>query len=150
MTSTPNGELTTQAWLARYVYTADQVGATLPAPAKWVGSGFVQVRALPGGPVYPDLPHRRVTVTQVDLFGTRSTNDTFRPLWSVAMDLAEKLRLATFPDAQVYGKPLTIAKAGYSSPRALSAYLLSEPMRVEGDPSGYARIMTQLSLTWTV
>jgi hypothetical protein len=151
MTNHPNGELVAQAWLAAYAgFDPAQVAGTLPVPEKWVGNGFVQVRSLAPGGVDSTLPERRVTVLQVDLWGTRSVRDTFRPLWGVAMDLAECLRVATFPGVQGYGKTLTMPVPDYLPARALSAVLLSEPARVEDDPSGYARMTTNLSLTWTV
>lgn len=150
--SLPNGELVAQAWIAAYAgIPAGQVAGTLPPPVKWTASGFVQVRAVSGGPVFADLPHRRVSVTQLDFWGTRIVNDTSRPLWAVAMLLAERVRVATFPGGpQAYGKPLDMPVAGFLPARVLSGYLLSEPTRVERDPSGYARMTCNLSLAWTV
>lgn len=152
-TELPNGELVAQAWLAANAgIDPGQIAGSLPDPTKsaWPGGGFVQVRALPGGSVDVDVPQRRLSALQVDLWGTRVVRDTLRPLWGVAMALAERVRVATFPDTQVYGKPLVMPVAGYQRARALSAYLLSDPVRVEDDPSGYARMMLNLSVTWTV
>jgi hypothetical protein len=147
----PNGELVAQAWLAAYAgLTTAQVAGSLPAPDKWVDCGFVQVRSLAPGGIDSTLPERRVSVLQVDLWGTRSVRDTFRPLWGIAMELAEKVRVATFPGVQGYGRPLDMPVPDYQPARALSAVLLTEPARVEDDPSGYARMTTNLSLTWTV
>jgi hypothetical protein len=147
----PNGELVAQAWLAAYAgFDPAQVAGKLPEPEKWVGNGFVQVRALVGAGVDIDVPQRRTSVLQVDTWGTRSAHDSFRPLWGVAMDLAECVRVATFPDVQQYGKPLDMPVPGYQPARALSASLASDPVRVEDDPSGYARMTINLSLIWTV
>jgi hypothetical protein len=149
----PNGELVAQAWLAAYAgFPSGQLAGSIPDPVKspWPGNGFVLVRALVGGGVDATLPERRVSILQVDFLGTRSTHDTFRPLWGVAMDLAECVRVATFAGVQGYGKSLDMPVAGYRPARALAAYLLTEPVRVEDDPSGYARMTTNLSLAWTV
>jgi hypothetical protein len=147
----PNGELVGQAWLIAYAgFDPAQVAGHLPAPDKWTASGFVQVRALSGGGVNADLPEHRTTVLQVDLWGTRSVRDTFRPLWGVAMSLAEQVATATYRDVQHYGRPLTMPVPDYLPARALAAVLLSEPVRVEDDPSGYARMTTNLSIAWTV
>jgi hypothetical protein len=148
---TPNGELVTQAWIGQYAgIPQDHVAGVLPDASKWSDTGFLQIRALPGGPVDAELPHRRVFVAQADAWGTRTVRDIFRPEWAMAMDLMERLRLATFPDAQTYGKPVTLPKAGYTPARVLSVYLLGEPTRVERDPSGFARMTCNLSVTWTV
>lgn len=147
----PNAELVAQAWLHAYAgLPAEQVAGSLPKPDTWTDGGFVQVRALVAGPVEPTLPERRTSVLQVDTWGTRVTHDTARPLWGVAQGLAEAIRAATFRGVQAYGKPLVMPVADYLPARALSAYLTTEPVRVEDDPSGYARMTTNLSLTWTV
>lgn len=151
----PNGELVGQAWLIAYAgVDVGKVASKLPNPVEspWPEDGFVQVRALVGASTEATLPERRTSVLQVDTWGTRQIRDrdVFRPLWAVAMDLAECIRVATFPGVQEYGKPLTMPVADYSPARVLVGSLLSEPTRVEDDPSGYARMTLNLSLTWTV
>lgn len=149
----PNAELVGQAWMAAYSsIPAAAMAGTLPAVGKWTpagdGVGFLQMRALSGGTANIDIPERRSTVLQVDGYGTRIVKDTFRPVWSVAMDLLEEVREAT--RSQVYGRPLTMPLADYRDARVFAGYLVSEPVRVEKDPSGYARVTANLEIDWTV
>lgn len=145
----PNAELAAQAWAAAYSdIPAGQMAGTLPAPEKWTDGAFLQIRALPGGSANIDIPERVSSVLQLDAWGSRTIRDTFRPLWAPAMDLMERIRHATA--VQAYGRSLPVPVAGYDPARIFAGYLVSEPVRVERDPSGYARLTVNLALDWTV
>lgn len=143
----PTNELVAAAWLGQRVpgLAADMVATTLPSnPAAWQASGFVQVVALPGGS--PDLyvPIRK-PVLQVDAWATPAATSGKVP-WGLANHLAELVRVAV--DGQAYGLPVTLP-VGYLGARVLGVILATEPRRVEGDPSGYARYTLDLAVHWT-
>lgn len=146
----PTNELVGVAWLSQRVpgLEASQVATSLPRPEaqvpSWADDGFVQVQAIPGGVPHVDLPVRKPAL-QVDCWGASSTSS--KPQWGQANRLAELIRNATESDAALYGRPVTLP-AGYLGAIVLSVYLISEPMRMSGDPSGYARFSFDLALDW--
>lgn len=153
----PNSELVAAAWLALYVpdltavTAGDLVGATLPKDAaKWAATGFLQVSSLGSGSPSVDIPLRR-PVLQLDSWATGNTSSTassLKPQWNLAADLIEAVRIAT-EDAQTgrYGKSIAV-RAGYLNARVQAAYLVTEPLRVLDDPSGYARFTADLAIDW--
>lgn len=149
----PTSELVAAAWLALYVpeFTAAMVGTSLPKDTgKWADSGFVQVSSLPSGSPLVDLPIRR-PVVQIDTWGTANTSgvaSSIKPPWNLAAQLIEAIRFAT-EDAQTghYGKSIAV-KTNYSEARVQAAYLVTEPLRVPDDPSGYARFTVDLAIDW--
>lgn len=145
----PNGELVCQAWLSTVAdFPKAQVATRLAPIEKWTADGFLTVRALPAGVVHQELTERRGSILQLDTWA--ASKHSARALWGVAANMAERIRAATFRDAQPYGKPLDMPVSGYLTARVLAAYLVSEPRRVEGDPSGYARMTCDLAVDWTV
>lgn len=149
----PTNELVAAAWLALYVpeFTAAMVGSSLPKDTnKWAVSGFVQVSALASGSPLVDLPVRK-PIVQVDAWGTANTSDTassIKPPWNLAAQLIEAIRFAT-EGAQTgrYGKSIAV-KANYLNARVQAVYLVTEPLRVPDDPSGYARFTVDLAVDW--
>lgn len=149
----PTNELVAVAWLSQRVngIVAGQVATTLPSfkdgTLSWAAEGFVQVQAIPGGVPDVELPIRH-PVLQVDFWAANvdsSGSVTGKPPWNKANRLAELVREATLE--QQYGQPVTLP-ADYLGARVLAAILISEPMRMEGDPSGYARFSADLALDW--
>jgi hypothetical protein len=149
----PNAELVGQAWMAAYSsIPAAAMAGTLPAVGKWTpagdGVGFLQMRALSRRDGEHRPPRTPSTVLQVDGYGTRIVKDTFRPVWSVAMDLAGR---GAGSDPLPGVRPPADHAAGRLPGRPrLRRYLISEPVRVEKDPSGYARVTANLEIDWTV
>lgn len=140
----PNSDLVMLAWLAQRVpgIVADQVAAQLPAVASWAAEGFVTAQSIPGTQPNVDLPIRK-PVIQIDTWG--ASPDSARPHWPKAFRLAELIRLAT--ELQEYGQPVTLPDE-YSGARVQAVYLVAEPSRVSGDPSGYAHVTFDLALDW--
>jgi hypothetical protein len=141
----PTNELVAAAWLAQRVegLTAGMVATSLPADTStWADLGFVQVQALPGGVPDLDVPIRR-PVFQVDAWAVNPSSA--KPPWGKANHLAELIRIAV--EGQAYSQPVTLPDA-YTDARVLSAYMVSEPLRMPGDPSGYARFTFDLALDW--
>lgn len=146
----PTNELVAVAWLSQRVpgIVAGQVATTLPSsPAAWAAEGFVQVQSIGGIPDV-ELPVRHPLMqvdfwaASVDASGTVSS----KPPWNKANRLAELVR-AAIEDGQEYGKPVTLP-ADYLGARVLAVILISEPMRMSGDPSGYAHYSADLALDW--
>lgn len=146
----PTNELVAVAWLSQRVPgLAGIVATTLPRPLdggaiSWADTGFVQVQALPGGSPNIDVPVRK-PVVQADCWAASATNA--KPPWNLANRLAELIRDATENDAALYGKPVTLP-VNYLGAVVLSAWLISEPMRITGDPLGYARFSLDLAIDW--
>ena len=142
----PTNELVAVAWLSTRVagIAAGQVATTLPADqSKWAAEGFLQVQAIPGGNPSVDGLGRH-PIVQLDGWATVPGSD--KPPWNMANRLLELVRLAT-EGAQVYGKAVTLP-ANYAGARVLAAYLVTEPTRVNDDPSGFARFTADLALDW--
>lgn len=149
----PNNELVAVAWLGQRVagLLPASVGTTLPVDiTKWADTGFLQVSALPGGLPDVDVPLRR-PILQLDAWATANTSGTassIKPPWNLANRLVELVRLATEAgQTGYYGKPVTMP-ANYGPARVQAAYLVSEPRRVNDDPSGYARFTVDLAIDW--
>lgn len=141
-------ELVAVTWLGTRVagISPGQVGMTLPKDVTtWADEGFLQVQALPGGSADIDGLGRH-PMLQLDAWGAKAGSD--KPQWALANRLLELVRLAT-EGAQdgYYGMPLSLGP-NFAPVRVQAAYLVSEPMRVNGDPSGYGRFTTDLMLDW--
>lgn len=149
----PTGELVAEAWLGQNVpgLTPAIVGMTLPSDVtKWIDTGFLQLAALPTGVPDVDLPVRH-TILTLDGWGctlTTGQTSSVKPAWMLAARLIELVRVAT-EDEQTgkYGRPVTM-REGYRSARVQAAYLITEPLRVRDDPSGYGRFTADLAIDW--
>jgi hypothetical protein len=142
----PTNELVAVAWLSQRVagLTAGMVATTLPSDtAAWADEGFVQAQALPGGVPDVDVPIRR-PLFQLDFWAVAPGSG--KPPWNKANRLAELVRIAV-EEGQQYGQPVTLP-ATYAGARVLSVRLESEPLRMPGDPSGYARFTADLAIDW--
>lgn len=145
MSYPPTSALVAAAWIAQRVpgFTDSMVASRLPRDiSAWAANGFVQVTPIAGTPDV-DIDVRRPLV-QIDAWAVApgSTN----PPVGKANVLAERVRIATF-DGALYGKVVTLPH-DYDDAIVLSAYALTEPTVVDGDPSGYARVTFDLALDW--
>lgn len=153
----PTNDLVAVAWLSQRVAGLDDsmVATNLPAVREdgslpWGAAGFLQAVTVTGTPEV-DVPIRHALVqcdawaATIDAAGTISR----KPPWGRAAVIAELVRVAT-EEQQVgfYSKPVTLP-ADFAPARVLAAYLLTEPSRVTGDPSGYARVTFDLMIDWT-
>jgi hypothetical protein len=137
------------AWFHVYAgFPAAQVATRLAPIEKWTNDGFLTVRALPAGTPNPELTERRSSVLQVDAWAAKA--NSARALWGVAAVMLEKVRIGTFRDNQPHGRPIEMPISGYLPARVLGSYLITEPTRVEGDPSGFAHMTLDLAVDWTV
>lgn len=140
----PNSDLVMLAWLAQRVpgVTAGQVAAQLPDVASWAAEGFVTAQSIPGTQPSVDLPIRK-PIIQIDTWG--ASESSAKPHWPKAFRLAELIRLAT--ELQSYGMPVDLGPS-YNGARVQAVYLVTEPNRVSGDPSGYAHVTFDVALDW--
>lgn len=142
----PNTDLVALAWLSQRVegVAASQVAGTLPAVSAWLDEGFITAASIPGTQPNIDVPIRR-PIIQVDTWGASGAS-TAKPHWPKAFRLAELVRLAT-EEGQGYGQPVELPEE-YAGARVLAAFIVAEPSKVTGDPSGYAHVTLDLALDW--
>lgn len=140
----PNNELVLEAWLKAVLNQTGGVGSNLPADqTSWKDTGFVQI-AVVGGSSSPYMPIKS------PVFGLKCTAVNpggRRPPWDQANQLAERIRAACFT-AQQAPQEVTLP-SGYEHAAARSAYLLTEPRRLGGDDSAYARYQFDLQMHWS-
>lgn len=140
----PTTELVAVHWLRQKVAGLDaaQAGTTLPSDlSKWP-DGFITATAIPTG-AEVNLPQLRHGYMQLDAWA-HPPGEGQRPPWGEANRLVELVRAATEDNA---AGALELP-ASYLPARVLSAYLVTEPERLEGDPSGFARYRADLALEW--
>lgn len=141
----PNNELVAVAWLQGLDgIPAGKVATRLPSDVAAYADGFLTVAVAGGSPaVY--VPMRR-PVMQVDTWVSTTGSN---PRWGRANDLAELVRVATYDYADE-ARPVRVElPAQYDAARVHSAFLLTEPRRVEGDPSRHARYTFDVQLHWS-
>lgn len=140
----PNTDLVAVEWL-RGVANVDSssVGTSLPTDnSSWAASGFLEVSTV-GGTPNRDLPLAQ-PVVRIDAWASNASSK--RPPWGKANNLIEAVRAATYDEATIQ-RALDLPQ-GYPTTRVLSAYLVSEPRRIEDDPSAYARYTADMQLYW--
>lgn len=147
MAPTPraNSELVAVAWLQGATgIEAGQVATNLPSDgATWATNGFVQVVGVSGGT--PQLHYAlREPVVQVDTYAINPNSG--KPPWGKASSLFELLVAATYDVARMQ-RTLTLP-TGYPQARVMTAHFVSEPRRMPGDDSSYARFTADLVLHW--
>lgn len=138
--------LVAQAWL-NGLFPTSRVAMMLPEPSdngslSWQDTGFVVVSTV-GGIPNPYVPLRNPIVS-VDCWA--AVVGSTKPPWNMASNLVETI-LAGCQDHTSIPRALTLP-TGYPAARVLSAYPVSEPQRVNGDPSSYARYNFSLALHW--
>jgi hypothetical protein len=154
----PTPELVAQGWLSQRVpeLVPAQVAGALPKTADlWTpyagkatnGYGFVTAIAIPGSRPNVHVP-RRQSVMMVDCWGAFPSSN--KPAWNVAAQLAEAIRNATEASTAKYSTLMTLVLPNYRTAVVLSAYLINEPRRMAGDPSGYARFTLDLEVDWAL
>lgn len=145
----PTTDLVGIAWL-RLVpgLPAQQINTALPKDVSVLRTvGFVRVAVVGGSPNL-EVPLRR-PVLSVECWAAPAEGSQKVP-WGRASNLAENVLAATY-DRSLMGRlvDLTPWDADYLPARVLTVNALSEPTRVEGDPSGFARFDLDVELNWT-
>lgn len=143
----PTSPLVAVAFLRALLGQSGGVGTRLPAkvegkPESWADTGFVQITSV-GGNVDPYALHYS------PVLGVRCwavAPNSKQPPWNVANQLAERIRTACY--AVRSAPPVVQLPPGYPTCYVQSAYLLSEPMPVQGDDSSYACYRFDLQLHW--
>lgn len=125
---------------------ANKVATVLPSDkAAWQDTGFVQVRTVGGS------PNRHVPQAQpvlaIDCWA--NNGDSKQPAWGKANDLAERIRREIQDNLEFFGQAVDPGP-NYKTARILSAWLVTEPRRIEGDENGYARYTFDLEIVWVV
>lgn len=145
VTPKANTELVAVAWLSSAEgIEAAQVATTLPSnTAAWEANGFVHVVGAVGGS--PQLYYAlREPVVQVDAYAVNPGSG--KSPWAKAASLMELIVAATYDEAGLQ-RVLTL-RPGYPQARVLTAHLMSEPRRMPGDDSSFARYQADLVLHW--
>lgn len=148
----PTNALVAEAWIGQRVpgITSAMVATRLPRDVTaWADLGFVQVTPITGTPDI-DVPIRRPLV-QIDCWAVALDSSgavSAKPPVHKANRLAELIRVGTELDTALYSSPVAMP-THYTDAIVLSAYPLTEPSEVTGDPSGYARVTFDLAIDWT-
>lgn len=147
MAPTPkaNSELVAVAWLSGATgIEAGQVATTLPSDSTaWETNGFVLVPGVVGGT--PQLYYAlREPVVQVEAFAVNRSSG--KPPWGKAAALMELLVAATYDTTR---REVTVSlPAGYPQAKVFTAHFTSEPRRMPGDDSSYARYVADMAIHW--
>jgi hypothetical protein len=141
----PGSPLVLIRWLATLGLPCDGIGDHLPAdPTTWATQGFLQVPMTVGGSPDVDVP-MRAPVVQVDAYTNRP--DSERAPWNRAEHLAASVLAA----AQDQRTPVDLVMpASYYPARLHSVWANTEPRRIPGDPSGFARVTCDYQMRWVV
>lgn len=124
---------------------ADDTGNVLPGdPTLWATQGFVQVPMVVGGSPDVHLPMRE-PIVEINAWTNRP--GTEEPPWRRAGHLANWI----IRRMHAQRTPLDLDLGGdYYPVRLHAVWAASEPRRITGDPSGYARVMFEAQMRWVV
>lgn len=142
----PNDELVAKAWLVAAVpLAASKVATTLPDPP-WTDDEFVQIMQVGGSPDQ-DVPVGEPVIS-VNCFAMKASS--LKPPWGQANQLAQQIWLATFPVRWAPDPAVELATlpAGYGRAIVRVVRAMSQPKRIESDPSQYAVYNLDLQFSW--
>lgn len=142
----PTSELVAVAWLKTLAaLPSSNIATTLPKDsAGWTADGFVQVTAVGGSPnLYVPLND---PVVSVDCWAAAASGSSSP--WGKANQLAEIVRAASYVRT-AFPVLVTGLPGNYNNARVHSAWPITEPRRITGDPGSYARYTFDLQLVWT-
>lgn len=145
----PNTDLVGVAWLKRNPkFSAKEIGiaTSLPADRSKIVKGFITTTIVGGSPEI-EVPIRRPIIS-VSSWAAPATSESQKVPWSQASGIAEWVWEQTFDSAH-QNVVLTFSLPGYAQARVFTAIALTEPRRVEDDPSNYARVDVDLQINWT-
>lgn len=145
----PNTDLVAVTWLRRNEkFSARDIGVStsLPADRSKIVKGFLTTQIIGGSPDV-ELPVRRPVVS-VSSWAAPATEGSSKTPWPQAAAIAEWVWEQTWDRAH-QNVTLSFSLAGYAQARVFTVEALTEPRRVEDDPSGYARVDVDLLIHWT-
>lgn len=145
MSHYPTSELVVVTWLRQRVALAGAQVATA-LPSELPAEGFITVAAVPSAALVDG--GGRLSVLTLDAWAAPA-NGGSKPPWNRAAQLAEVVRNALASDVQVFGKLIDLGP-DYFAARMLSLYMTTEPRRVNGDPSAYARYTFDVAASWVM
>lgn len=126
------------------IATNGMVSTQLPEDnTSWAASGFIKCGPVVGGSPEMYVPIRK-PVIQLNCYAVNS--NTMFPDWGKAEELANLIVEGTFDTSLLY-KALTL-RSGVNQALVMSAEAMTEPARLEDNPSAYASYTVDLKLTW--
>lgn len=142
----PSSRLVAASWL-KLALPDVRAGTELPtADASSRTKGYVRT-AVVGGDPGRYVPMRAPVVAAECWLAPRGEDGDAS--WARAEDLGERLVAASY-DRQLQGVVVDLSTVGsYGSARVHDVTALTEPQRVENDPSGWARVDVDLLINWT-
>lgn len=140
----PTSDLVALAWLKGIDgLSPDSISTTLPSDNSKLVDGFVVVSTVGGSPdIYVPM---RNPVVAVDCYAAPVSGN--KAPWARANALAEAIRMACYDRVD---REVQITPGDYLPARVVSAYMVTEPRRINGDPAGFARYSADLQLHYTV
>lgn len=146
-----NSELVTMAYLRQQILSryGTVVGAVLQGPDddgrySWLDVGFVQPTSI-GGSINPDVP-LRTSVVSLDVWAVNKNSK--RPPWGQAYAVAETIIAATYDTGAHDTHAVVTLPTGYPNARVTGFMVTTEPSRRPSDPSDFARVGFEISITW--
>lgn len=137
-----NSDLVGVAWVRAALGASGGVGTQLPEPLP--DGGFVQLSVV-GGSADMNVRRRGAPVFAVDCWA--AVKNSRLPVWGIANQLCEQIRDAVFA---AHVTPILVTlPSGYAPAAVQSAVMQTEPMRMQDDPSSYARYRFHLQMWWT-
>lgn len=120
-----------------------KIATSLPGdPSSWAETGFVQAQTVGGSPAV-DTP-LYAPVVQIDCWANNPNSQ--KPPWGKATHLAGAVVFSTYGQVQqLLGMP-----ENFYNVRLLSAYPVSEPRRITGDDTGFARVSVDMVFRWVL
>jgi hypothetical protein len=145
----PNTDLVAVAWLRRNAKFSERnigIATTLPSDRAKLVSGFITTQVVGGSPEL-ELPIRKPVVA-VSSWAAPATEGSSKTPWPQAAAISEWIWEMTWDRAHM-NVTLSFSLPGYAQARVFTVEALTEPRRVEDDPSGYARVDVDLLINWT-
>lgn len=147
-----NTELVTAAYVRTIVGAYDTaVGAILQGPDEntgkitWGNTGFVQVGTI-NGAIDAYVPVRHAVVS-LDVWAA-NPNQSKRQPWGLAFSVAELIVAATFDTALHDTHAIVTLPTGFPNARVTEFSVISEPTRRTSDPSDYAHVGFDVTISW--
>lgn len=143
----PTNELAALSWIRSIPgVPSERVSTKLPGDNSLIApSGFVTVLTV-GGSSNVYVP-RRSPVIQVQTWACHLNGDRRDPPWAKANQLAEVIREQCWDHTSFGGTIPT--KNGYFDICVPSAYVVSEPMKLEDDEGRFACYTMDVQMHWT-
>lgn len=150
MPNRPTSDLVLRAFLTANVPAVlNRVAAVLPEDrTTWRDFGFLQFASI-GGTPEPGLQQRR-PVYSLRAYATAPDSASARPDWAKANALIEEIiTLEEKRNRLAGGFARPVLPAAFTGAIVQNFVIHSEPRRIPGNPTGYARFDLDVELWWT-